>query len=462
MMLMSATGRGKRVQTMETPAVRQGRAVSFEDVKPPVQPIFTAKLASQFPRAHPVDFRGALCPFVNEEQNSRLPWPLPRGAWRVRWRFPLTEGNNPGHILLLQAGNNVAATHHQYASLFDLEGHRVAALYPGVNGLFDTDHSLYWQATPPGSDLLIAYRMPGGELLGSLSVNDITVSRDFIGRRGLRMIMAGTSFQHRPDGGVVSQRAAIETRLIKDPPQADAETHLLEEEMSDREISIDSAQMIVAVHGDTVAFAVHGRLYFAGWDLRVRRALAGEFLPLAMSLDEEGRIYLVVASGNRIELWGIAQDGGRFLVVVLLSDADRFLRKIDVDYTHQSGSRQIQVILPEIFVWAPIIGYDHRVIVGVRVPGTQPGLWEQRLFAIGSSGGLSWEYSSSFAGAAVTADDRLLVSAGDKLLAFGETATPEVLHEFPGEIQQSAPILTGDGDLLVATGQFLYALTTHQ
>ena len=57
-----------------------------------------------------------------------------------------------------------------------------------------------------------------------------------------------------------------------------------------------------------------------------------------------------------------------------------------------------------------------------------------------------------------TPDNRLLVSAGSDLCVFNEDGGCMVIETFEEERLATAPIITNNGDILVATEENLYAL----
>jgi hypothetical protein len=85
----------------------------------------------------------------------------------------------------------------------------------------------------------------------------------------------------------------------------------------------------------------------------------------------------------------------------------------------------------------------------------------QRILSVAPDGKLNWMRSAagSIAGAAISADDLLLTAEGNALTAWDAQGQRRVLYEFTGEALATAPALTSDGDLLVATRTALYRLS---
>jgi hypothetical protein len=160
-------------------------------------------------------------------------------------------------------------------------------------------------------------------------------------------------------------------------------------------------------------------------ELRIRTALRGEFEPVAMSLDEANRLYLVVQEGERQALWVLTPEGRRSISYVLAPHV-------------QVGS------VP------PIVGRDHAIYIQAR----------DRLISLSAEGKWLWEYvtAEAPAGAAVTSNYALLLASGSQVSAFDREGGRRVLYSFVGESVRSAPVLTPDSRLLIATQRHLYCL----
>lgn len=408
-----------------------------ETLNPPVRAIQPAAAIPPLPKAGVEAAEGFVRPFVNEEQNSRLPWTLPAGPWTVRWRHQAIEGATP--FRLAQAGDRCLLIYETWPRQFyDLGGRLIAgesSLIGGFLPLLDIEKSVLWL----GGDGIRAYRLDDARILYDFSPA-VTVRHTFLARRGRRFLVAGTEYKLHPHGGVVADHAQIQVVDLGDPIQVDRGD--LKSPTPAKSLGAPTHLMVLAVHRDQIVFAVPGRIYFSGWDLQPSLALEGSFQPLSLSLDEMGRIYLVVQTEGREELWVITPQGERFLSAALPNEpADPLANPDDATVANP-----------------PIIGYDHRIYVRMRNRSKMTG----RLLAISLDGKVLWDYPiSDFeqGGQVITADDRLLVAEGDKLLAFKDSATPEVLHQFPGETLMTAPVLTQKGELLVATESALYCLS---
>lgn len=95
----------------------------------------------------------------------------------------------------------------------------------------------------------------------------------------------------------------------------------------------------------------------------------------------------------------------------------------------------------------PIVGGTLRVVV-----------LDDRLVAYGRDGRLLWERKGALTGGAtLTSDDRLLVASDAKILAIDPAGRATEIASAPKEVFLTAPILTANGLLVVASGSAVHA-----
>jgi hypothetical protein len=360
--------------------------------------------------------------FGNSEQNSRLPGSLSAGAWPVRWQAALNASSPVKHVV--QAADRILTEGGGLWQLFDLAGKSVAqGRYTGSHVVLDAPHSLFYFIDT--DNFLVALRMENATKLfmTSPSFGDNFV-RPLLVRRNNRFVLAGVDTgggAHRP---VPPNLSVIEFDDLGPELKTD-ETGLLFSLIGTGKLLVGTNKLAVAMHGDTVVFAVPGRVYLSSSDMKPSAAFDGDFEPVALSLDETGRMYLVALRGGRHELSILSSTGA------LIG-------------AHPLKPGMEQLIAP------PIVGYDHRVFI--VSPST--------ILALDASGNLLWEAGTGAlaAGAAVTPDGQLIVSAGAEIFAFDDRGRRTTLHTFPGESLTSAPILTAKGELMVASRSHLYCL----
>jgi len=361
--------------------------------------------------------------YGNSELNSRLPGRLPSGPWSVRWQAPLNAASPPNHVV--EAGNRVLTEGGGFWRLFSSSGSPVAqGNYNGSHVVLDAAHSLFYFADK--DNFLAAYNFDKGArvFMTALSLGGQFI-RPFIARSNNRFVIVGVEMggpaPARPDR---SRQSLVEHIDVGAKLETDSTGLLFSIDATGR-LLVKSDKVAAAVHNDTIAFAVPNAVLLTSTDMKPKAALTGDFNPVTLSLDESGRIYLLADKG-----------AGRVLMILTPEGV------LCGEYALKTPREDL--IAP------PIIGPDHRVYL----------VSSAHVTALDSSAKTLWDatISSQIAGAAVTADGRLLVSAGPEVLAFDAAGHRTVVHSFAGESLATPPVVTANQDLLVASKTRLYCL----
>ena len=370
---------------------------------------------------------GVLAPFGNDRRNSRMPGALGLGPtapthYAVRWSAAIPEEFGP--YSLLQSANRIVVLGPSLWRLYDVGGsllHQVprncscALIHPAWTVFYAGDNF----------GLIAGYRTGSGEVRFQVRPTfGKEFACNFLAARGNRMIAVSIELLidvHGPD----PERSIIEAFDLGDPafPKSWNEKggpHVV------MDLIRQSRTLYAAMVPDGVAIATVDRVYVLDLDLNFRRAMTGSFLPTEISTDEEGRIYLQVYAEKRNAVWLITPEGERVYSFVFPAS---FKKPIS----------------------PPIVGYDHTVYM----------VSTEHVLSIALDGKLNWMRPGlgTVAGAAVTADDYLLVSEGSNLSAWDARGRRTVLHTFDGDTLSTAPVLMENGDLVVASQQRLYCLT---
>jgi len=397
--------------TLEEPKPVEVRAVA-------IRAGVAAPLARALPQA---DYPMA---FGNPEQNSRLPGSLPAGMWSVRWQTALNSSAAPNHVV--QAADRVLTEGGGLWQLFDLAGKPVAqGRYVGSHVVLDAPHSLFY-FIDTNNFLMALHLADAGKLFMTFPSFGENFVRPLLVRRNNRFVLSAIELEGAPHRPAPPNLSVIEYDELGPELKTDR-SGLLFSLTATGKLLIRTNKFTAAMHDDTVAFAVPGRIYLSSSDMKVKEAFEGDFEPVSVSLDESGRMYFVALRGGRYELWILSPDGGLI------------------------GSHPLKPGM-EHPVAPPIVAYDHRVFM----------VSSSAILAVDPSCKLLWEAgaSSPIAGAAVTLDGHLIVSTGAEVSAFDERGRRTTLHSFPGDSLTSAPVLTGKQELLVASHSRLYCLTT--
>jgi outer membrane protein assembly factor BamB len=357
--------------------------------------------------------------FINDERNSRLTGALGRSKWEMLWRADLPPTLEPTRLL---ASGDRALLYGALWQLCDTKGHLIATGSRGPGEItLDPERKLFFATDQFG--LVAAYRTQDGQKSFALSLYyGQAFERLFLARRDNHLIATGMHLAvdgHAP----TPDMSDIEIVDMGDPAH--------QKSWNDENGPVVAADLIrqsrrffVAMHGGTIALSTEDRVYLLDLNLKFRAALAGSFTPVEMSLDELGRIYLLADTGSQHALWLVTPAGERLYVFEL---------------PHGSSA-----------LYPPIIGYDHTAYV----------ISHGYIYAVGQDGKLNWSRQSSgpIAGATVTADDKLLTSEGNKLVAWDHTGERELLYSAPSDEFTTAPVLLNTGELLVGSRAQLYCL----
>lgn len=396
---------------------RAGRATVLT---PQSGPIRDAAAARSIPPARPSE-PGYICPYGNPLQNSRIPYPLPGGSWDVQWRAEWEPAVQP--VFVFQQDDRILVRGAQWR-LLDANGRIV---FSGAGGggavVLDSPHGLFYRMTSGGE--LAAVRLSDGKprFLHQPSRGDI-FTRPLISRRGDRILIAGNERLLDPARRKLPKESTLEILDVPEPVQTSGLGTLTSGTVAGM-LQLPSPKVLFAAGSETIVAAATGSIWIVDWDLNIRSALEGSFDPLAISLDELGRIYLLNREDGRLVLWLLSPEGERVFAFSL-----------------PPGTPDLSQ--------PPIISYDHRVYL---IAGRQ-------ILAVGPDGRLEWTKPAAAAvgGATVAASGELLVTEGDSIASWDAQGRRTVLFSSGGDAFKTPPILTANGRLLAASATRLYNL----
>lgn len=361
------------------------------------------------PAASPASAAGSPRPYVNERMNSRSAHRI--DAAKPAWSVPLDPEFSP-RFVLAASGRVVVAGSIRW-EMFAAGKRTGLATAAGEDAeisastLYATDHLSQLACVS-----LDAAAGPAVPLTGQKEY-----LRTFVHRHGDTVVVASALEAMNPVMKVASRIASLQTIRLGAPDKVEYGRLVSAADRAYAEY--DSTRLCVAAHNEFIVAARQDTVEFLDLDLVVRRKLTGTFRPLGLSLDESGRIYLLVDSA----LWILAPNGDCLTV-------------------------PLDGLVP--FHRPPIVGYDHRVYL--VAPRT--------IRALNPDGKTAWTYQASgqVAGAIVTAGGNLLVAAGDQLVLFNSKGQPLVVRAFPGESLRAAPALAADGEVVVVTDRAVHCL----
>jgi hypothetical protein len=367
---------------------------------------------------------GCTRPWYNEEQNSRCPFPLPEGRWVVKWSAKLRQGFPPAFVL--QSGERILVEAGVW-QLFDRSGKLAGEGRAGPSHLsMESDQGLFFHVNSDG-ELAAQALTDGRERFNTLLQFADEYVRRFFARRGSRVLLLGNERQLDPHMHYLASRSLIGSLDLSEllaPAPASGEASA----RNTGSLMLGSTQVVAAASGNRLVVAAPDHLIIFDLELKAQAAFSGKFNPQAISLDEAGRAYLLVVTGQGQSLWVVSP----------------------------AGRRELAVSLPAVSIAPPIIGWDHRIYLSAQ----------DKLLVISPAGAMLPEYKpgAQVAGATITADDQLLVAAGTELVAFPARSREEprrVLFNFGGQLL-TPPVLTAGKEILAATATELCCLAIKQ
>ncbi len=371
-------------------------------------------------------------PFANGQRNSRLPAALPDGIWEVAATLPLDNAYAAEFVLHVE--RRLLVQQSEAWQLVDRDGTPLArggredgevVVDPEHERFYTNDHTGFIKAwdLATGEPQFLLFPMFGQGY-----------NRSVLRANGERLWLVGTELP------VMSHRATrspeytiLELHTLGNPLRTDEEQMLLSNRRLET-LMTRPVPMLTAVGASGLVLTAPNHLFLVDEALQVTADLQSVFTPLAISLDEAGLMYLIVRVPDEAEegvetraLWGLTPDGQRFLNVPIPA-------------------------MPGDAYRPPMVGYDRTVYV----------VLEHEVVAVEPDGTQRWQQNAGapIAGAVVTANHQVLVTAGPRILAL-DPATGErrLVFEGPGDTLRTPPVLVSPKRLVVASDSQLFDLT---
>jgi hypothetical protein len=360
-------------------------------------------------------------PFVNDQLNSRLSRPISGAKWTIRWEAELNPVFPMSYIL--QAADRIVLGGPSFWQLFDLGGKSIilGKHGPGDILLDGKDGSMLF-VDPFG--VLEAHALADGATRYGVSITGgDEMQRSFFAKIGHRLVVASFAREINPHAPQPFNKSTLEVMDMGQPSVVQSE--MLVSAKQERYHYFEAPRITAALLGDIFVAAVRGHLLVTNSGLDIRGNYTADFKPGALSLDESGRIYMLVNVNDRLAVWAITHEGERI-------------------WTYQFTPEQVIVPMP------PAVDYAHRVFMHTA----------DSVIAIGPDGKLLWEkrVRGPIAGLAVTTDDQTLVSTGSTLTALDPKGEPRTIQVFK-DVLNTPPAMAANGDILVASSKRLYCLT---
>jgi hypothetical protein len=384
-------------------------AVPIRDGAAAAPPAAAASGAPSYPR-----------PYANSARNSRVPWRIPAQPLAVRWQSELYPQFAARFVLT--AGDRIVAAGRDSWRVLDDAGKTIGEDRLAAGDIvLDSGPGIF--LFPDTIGRISAHQLKDASKAFSLSLFfGAEFRRDFIERFGRRVLALSVELPTDPHGGSKPSKSVIELQEFGET-FVFSETRRMKSATRVNYLKRETVNLLASTEEETIALASENSVYLADRELVLQREFTGEFTPVSLSLDEQASLYLVVKTGEAVELWKINRDGQRVTRHALAPEFE--------------GSGP------------PVVGYDHKVYV----------LAGRHIAAINPDGKAAWtrELDADVSGVVATADNRLLVTAGSQLLTLDAGGTPNVL--FTSEDRLRTPAApTSAGDIVIAGERQIYCL----
>lgn len=370
---------------------------------------------------------GCVREFINAQSNSRLITELPQGNWETD---PDTNPELDPKLypsFIMGANQRILVEGMSSWQIFNEQLNPVSNGVRGDSGI----------VLDPSTNLLFYVDLSGLIKAHSLKTGDVAFKLELcMGDEYARTFMV-------PNDTSILVVAVEQVMDEESPPP---ETSTIEiytwgdlskigkgEKLSSSHISADlvaeTTQLFAAMYNNTLVLASDNSLYHIDTNLKadtnfmIQKEFVGDFIPLALSVDEVGTMYVLNYNMSGKAISSISPEGKL-----------RFMRFLPLEVSDMG--------------YPPLVCYDHRVII--QAAG--------KLYAFDQFGRDLWEWSApgKLGGVVITSDDLVLVSADDQVGTIDKHGEYSTLLTLPDGPVTTPPLLTEQGDILIATNRKLY------
>ena len=355
-------------------------------------------------------------------QNSRSAGPAGSVNWKLQWQAPLTAPAaavlfTDNRILLQQAGG---------WTLLSRDGKQIReGLSDNAPVTIDPHAGLFYSVGV--GTMLQAVSLENAELRFKILLGHTEAfAWQLLHRSATRMIAAAAERRLMAPAMYDPTTSLIQIIEVVSPPKVNPYKLLMSIE-SQREVVFKNPKLLTVASGGILWAVLPGLIARVGTDRKIERAWSASFTPVAASADEAGNIHLIVEADNHRELWVVTPEG------------DRVVR-------HALGEKHRTAEFP------PGIGYDHRIVLwsGSRVSTFSPAaehLWDVEL-------------PDGVRGLSITPDGYVVAGVASAVHFIDSTGKDTAINV--SDRVTAAPVITSDGNLLVATESKLLCYSRAQ
>lgn len=341
-------------------------------------------------------------------------------VWRVRWRAPLSRAFDARAVLV--AGSRVLVEQDGAWELFDLEGTSLAHERAGA-GQAELDHEGgVFRVVETTGHVATRALEDGARRWALLPRHGDKMRRELATRDAADLVFVGVEVARDPHGEAAPTRVVAQRMSLGSPMRLTG-AGLVLSAADEAVLTLEGLPAAAAASGGAVVLAMPDLLVFLDRTFEPR-AFRDRLVPRGVALDAAGRAVVVGRdhAGDEV-LWVVTPDGQRVLARTLPRDC--------------------------VSLGAPLAGWDHSLYV----------VGADRIVCLGADGAARWDRvpAARPGGAAISANGLLLVSEGDRVMAYGG-GRDERLVVLPGERLTTPPALADPRTLLVAGPRVVYCL----
>ncbi len=240
-------------------------------------------------------------PYINDNLNSRIDQKLPEGIWRIKWKSQLLNGLNPEFIL--RSGDRIIIQGSQVWQLFNADGKAIAANnFANSDVAIDPTNSLIY--TADYNSMLEAYHLANGELAYILDdLYGVKFQRTFVSRMDNTFIAVSNEQIMDPHSSEKPELSFLETQKIGKQIQVD-NLKILTNATRGKLEKRKSAETIAGANNDILVVAYKNHLEYLDLSLNIVSSFEDDFIPMAMSLDDNSNAYVIVKTDDdKYALW---------------------------------------------------------------------------------------------------------------------------------------------------------------
>lgn len=365
-------------------------------------------------------------PRATDAHNGRIQADIAPAAepWAVRWTYKPRIVTSPSAVHV--AGDRAVLNDGEAWELLDFTPQHLADGRVGAPPIIlDRASQSFIMMSPTGT--LESWALQDGKVrFRTTCMSHQGCLPALIARRNeLLTLITYEAFQ-QPHSEVPLDSVFIEIFTVDKPPKVDSYGFLEASQPIAQWVRRDEDRRVVAARtANTIVLGFAEQILIADANMKVRRILSTDRVPVALSLADDEHMALLVAD----------EDSGALRAWAMNSDGER---SFSVPWPKELGKP----------LGPPLIGFDGRAyLVG-----------ESGVVALAADGQPRWKRTLTMCGALVTPSGRLLATTSRELLVLNEDGKPQTLHSFEKSVVKAPPAVTRHGHVVVATDRGVHLL----